>query len=486
MPYKSTTELPEAAKGLPEHAKQIYMDAFNSAWGQHLGDEATCSAIAWAAVKAKYRKEGDAWVAVPEARQAGDELGLRYFTPFALAEGSARSMVQVFRTGTFYHPLYGRFTITPETLRLMQDNFRRVRPKSPTEMPVDYEHMSMSSQVAPAAGWVKGVSTDGHGLFADIEWTEAAAAKIAAKEYRFISPEFLLHYTDKETGRDVGAVLLCVALTNRPFIEGMRPVMLSRELEASMALSEDAFAMSEWDAAYMNELPDGCFAYISPGGDKDGSGKTEPRSLRHLPYRGKDGAIDMPHLRNALARLEQTDIPPEAKDKARKVLEAALEDAQKKERGKGMSMTEQETKQLADVTAEVARLGAELQTANAATKVALKERDDVKGIMSLREAEGIVAKAITDRKLLPKQAEWGKALALKDRPAFDLYVSTAEQVGPPTGEKGGGREVQADVMALTEAEISIGKKVAASMRMDEASYLKALAEAKKKSAEAGN
>lgn len=79
----------------------------------------------------------------------------------------------------------------------------------------------------------------------------------------------------------------------------------------------------EWTTEYINDLPDSCFAYIEPGGTKDGEGKTAPRSLRHLPYKDKDGKVDLPHLRNALARLPQTNLPEAAKAEALKVLEAA-------------------------------------------------------------------------------------------------------------------------------------------------------------------
>jgi hypothetical protein len=68
-----------------------------------------------------------------------------------------------------------------------------------------------------------------------------------------------------------------------------------------------------WSQAFQDELPDRSFAYISPGGSRDSSGKTYPRSLRHLPYRSETGEPDAAHVRAALARLSQTDIPPEAK-----------------------------------------------------------------------------------------------------------------------------------------------------------------------------
>ena len=60
----------------------------------------------------------------------------------------------------------------------------------------------------------------------------------------------------------------------------------------------------------INNLPDSDFAYISPGGSKDSEGKTTPRSLRHLPI------PDAAHVRNALARLNQTHIPAAAKKTA--------------------------------------------------------------------------------------------------------------------------------------------------------------------------
>ncbi|MEM2430124.1 MAG: hypothetical protein QW372_01835 [Nitrososphaerales archaeon] len=77
---------------------------------------------------------------------------------------------------------------------------------------------------------------------------------------------------------------------------------------------------TEWTQAYINDLPDDAFAYIEPGGTKDEEGKTVPRSLRHLPYKNHKGEIDIPHLRNALARLPQTKLSDEAKAKAKAVL----------------------------------------------------------------------------------------------------------------------------------------------------------------------
>jgi hypothetical protein len=94
---------------------------------------------------------------------------------------------------------------------------------------------------------------------------------------------------------------------------------------------------AEWSTAEKNDLPDSSFAYIESGGTKDSEGKTEPRSKRHLPYKDKDGKVDLPHTRNALARLDQTEGIPEGEKAAiRTKLEAALNKARASSRYVGV------------------------------------------------------------------------------------------------------------------------------------------------------
>jgi cation transport regulator len=72
MPYRTTAELPEPVKkSLPDHAQEIYRDAFNHAWDEYSDpakrrkgttQEETAHRVAWAAVKKVYEKVGDRWV----------------------------------------------------------------------------------------------------------------------------------------------------------------------------------------------------------------------------------------------------------------------------------------------------------------------------------------------------------------------------------------------------------------------------------------
>jgi hypothetical protein len=81
-----------------------------------------------------------------------------------------------------------------------------------------------------------------------------------------------------------------------------------------------------WTAAYINNLPDAAFLLIEDGGAKDSDGKTTPRSLRHFPYKNSSGEVDLPHLRNALARIPQSKLSADQKAsalaKARRIAKA--------------------------------------------------------------------------------------------------------------------------------------------------------------------
>lgn len=70
MPYRSIDDLPPSVRHtLPEHAQEIFLGAFNSAW-QSYGQreparrEEIAHRVAWAAVKRSYRKVGGHWVAI--------------------------------------------------------------------------------------------------------------------------------------------------------------------------------------------------------------------------------------------------------------------------------------------------------------------------------------------------------------------------------------------------------------------------------------
>lgn len=330
----------------------------------------------------------------PKLRYIGDTI--------VLSEGEpSRSEIQVLRTGVFHHSYYGKFTITEETLQTMVRNFNETRPEPPTEMVVDWEHMSTADppQRSPAAGWVKSLNAKGDGLFALVEWTEEAAEEIRKKEYRFISPEFVLDYKDKETGKGIGPTLLSVALTNRPFLEGMEPVVLSESLGA-MVFSEEATLDKIEDAAARR------------AGAEDYS-----ESQR------KEEDIKMEkQLREILELGEGGDVP-----EAVIALKAKAEESTK-------------------LQAKIDELQGTIQAAE-------KKSTEV-------EADKAVEDALQQGKIIPKMKEWAKAYILRDPEGFKAFVEMTMKAGPDLTIKG--EEGESESIQLTETEIKVGEKLGVS------------------------
>jgi phage I-like protein len=458
MPYSFPDNVPDFMKNMPEGAQKIFISIFNASVKEGKSeDEARIAG--WGAVKNKYERRGEEWVA-----KATESLHA-----IQLAEPT-NGTVQVLRTGTFYHPLYGKFTITDETLSKMQDNFGKVRPIPPTEMVIDYDHLASDPKLpeqGKAAGWVKALRAAPGKLFATIEWTAEAAKAIREKLFRFISPEFTFDYTDKATGKKVGPVLVSACLTNRPFLEGMEPVVLSEAL-SSMVFAESRG--TDWDDEYMDNLPDSCFAYIKPGGEKDEGGRTKPRELRMLPYKDMQGEVDQSHLRSAMSKMEQEDMSDEEKAKVRKVLESAMmgededkyrENSSQHRLNKEGKLDEKKLRELLgigegdDVLKAVQALkdsGASLQT-QLASERARADKADLK--LSEAQALAVVDAALAKKKITPKMREWAATYAMKDPAGFAVYVEKAEEVGPDLNVKG--HEGGGEVVSLSELEKGIAK-----------------------------
>ena len=97
--------------------------------------------------------------------------------------------------------------------------------------------------------------------------------------------------------------------------------------KAELAAARAGEIKAVWTTAMVNDLPDSAFLYVAPGGDKDSDGKTTPRSLRYFPVKDASGAVDQAHVRNALARIPQSNLPQSVKDtataKARRLLDSS-------------------------------------------------------------------------------------------------------------------------------------------------------------------
>lgn len=168
------------------------------------------------------------------------------------AQSGPTSWMQVARTGNFVSQRYGKFSITTDDLQQMFDNFNNITPKSPTALPVDYDHLSMDPQRpgdGVAAGWIRklDIRDNGDTLWGLVEWTDDAAKAIKNKHYQFVSPSFVKDYVYKD-GTVIGTTLLAAAITNHPFLEGMAALTLNAGLK-------DLFGTLMLDGAGAGDLP---------------------------------------------------------------------------------------------------------------------------------------------------------------------------------------------------------------------------------------
>ena len=123
-----------------------------------------------------------------------------------------------------------------------------------TELFFDYDHQAVSAMAsngrAPAAGWAKRIFGDNQGVWADVEFTAAAAAAIDAREYRYVSPFFQHKRADGRVtciinagltntpNLELGVDLSAVASALLPTVPG--DVMNYIEIAKALGLGEDA------------------------------------------------------------------------------------------------------------------------------------------------------------------------------------------------------------------------------------------------------
>ncbi len=125
----------------------------------------------------------------------------------------------------------GPFTVDDESAALILEAFAQ----HGTSLPIDYEHQTLGGEfaspdgTAPAAGWISKIEIEsGVGIFAEVEWTPRARQMLESREYRFLSPVAFLRGDDEKV-----VAIHSAALTNKPAIVGMPPLVNSEQLAAA-------------------------------------------------------------------------------------------------------------------------------------------------------------------------------------------------------------------------------------------------------------
>lgn len=153
----------------------------------------------------------------------------------ALGEGDPPERIRLTPWG-HVQSTRGDFLVDEEAARAVQEAFRA----HGTDLPIDYEHQTLGGPfasprgTAPAAGWITAIeAVPGEGLFARVTWTDEARRMLAARQYRYLSPVALIERSSRRL-----VALHSAALTNKPAIVGMEPLVAAQQFAEAGAVTE--------------------------------------------------------------------------------------------------------------------------------------------------------------------------------------------------------------------------------------------------------
>lgn len=289
MPY-TVKNPPDRIKMLPTHAIEIWVAAFNSALDQYK-DEEKANAVAWAAVKLKYKKVGDKWVAM-------SMFNFIYpidVSKLVFVEGKDTTEIQVLPIGNWKHLDYGKIKMgLKEIIEFIKNFNSHVR----KELPITEGH-PVGGKELPAIGWFKELLNKGReGLWAVIEWTEKGRELIEGKSYKYFSPEYYTTYEDPETHEIYHNVLSGGALTNRPYFKELAMV-LSEQTLLSMKI-EDIIKKEP------SELTDEETDFIKE--NKDELSDDDKEKFKSVLEEGKEGDGDKDKDKTDLDKVLEKDV----------------------------------------------------------------------------------------------------------------------------------------------------------------------------------
>jgi phage I-like protein len=267
---------------------------------------------------------------------------------------------------------------------------------------------------ARAAGWVRRLEARDDGIWADIEWTEAAAQAVAGKEYRYLSPVF----THTEEG-DVG-LILSVALTNVP----------------AMHLEAMAARISQFS---IDRKPD-MDKILAALGLAQGAGEDAILAALNAILAALNAMLVANTAMATALGLDQAAKPAEIQA----ALTAMVGDRGKLLEAAGLTSAAKPADAIAALTA-LRAAGAPDPTKFVPIEQVTAMQADLKALKDGaldKDAEAAVADAMKAGKIAPTLKDWALALFKADKAKFDTFVGAAPSLTsqqlrslvPPAGD----------------------------------------------------
>lgn len=303
---------------------------------------------------------------------------------------------------------------------------------------IDYEHQTLTGEVAPAAGWVKDFFQGSGGLACKVDWTDRAKEFIKNREYRYFSPVVGL-----DKNRNLVSIQ-SIALTNLPRGHNLTPLVM-KALEANTSKGGDA----------------------SPGMEETETMLKEILKLLGLPENATEAqAIEAMTARIKMATSHEVmsalNLPLAAT--TQEVMSAinGLKTAQTAVVACTEIMSELGLAAAASKSEALATLRALKQTQ--AAGISVEEFTVMKNKLAQMDADGLVTEAMKAGKITAAQKDWATQYAKTDQAGFKMFVEKAPVVvvmktvaGPGTGGGSGGGSAAAAGQDMTETDIEVMK-----------------------------
>lgn len=151
------------------------------------------------------------------------DLPIKYYLSKTSNENQLPMLkIPIARLGSWVHSSYKEVKFTQKDFDEIKENFANKVLGFPPYIRYGHSKFPDAVDAEAAIGEIKEIIQEGEYLYSLVApHSEKVVEEIKTKQYRFSSPELVRNFIDKNTGKNLGTVLIANALTNAPFLPNL-------------------------------------------------------------------------------------------------------------------------------------------------------------------------------------------------------------------------------------------------------------------------
>lgn len=136
--------------------------------------------------------------------------------------------IHIAKTGEYNGREEGSFTLSKKNFDEVISNFESENCVLPIYRGHADMYLMQTGEEPPACGWIVSLFRVGSDLFAEAQFTEQMRAQIKNGEYMYSSISVVFNEVHRVTGKKIGSRMNSLAITNQPYIDGLKEIKLSK------------------------------------------------------------------------------------------------------------------------------------------------------------------------------------------------------------------------------------------------------------------